>query len=137
MTRRRLYIVLLGLSLTGYAWLAWNVADEARHSVPPSACLFKEVTGIPCPSCGTTRALIALLRGDVRGSVMINPFGALLALGLLIVPFWVLGDFLLSKETFYRRYAAAERILTRTRWMQAAAVAVVLFNWAWNISKGL
>jgi hypothetical protein len=28
-------------------------------------CLFRRVTGRPCPACGSTRATLALLQGDV------------------------------------------------------------------------
>lgn len=48
----------------------------------PTAKLFH----IPCPGCGSTRAVRALLTGDFSG-VLINPFGVLaaVAIGLLLV----------------------------------------------------
>ena len=35
-------------------------------------CLLHELTGIYCPGCGCTRALAALARGDIRGSLGYN-----------------------------------------------------------------
>jgi hypothetical protein len=36
-------------------------------------CLFRAVTGLPCPGCGVTRALIAIARGDYRKAWRLNP----------------------------------------------------------------
>ncbi|MDR0965741.1 MAG: DUF2752 domain-containing protein [Myxococcales bacterium] len=30
-----------------------------------TSCLFRAMTGLPCPGCGSTRAIIALLSGDL------------------------------------------------------------------------
>ena len=39
----------------------------------PYVCPFRALTGIPCPTCGTTHAAVALLRGDVGGALAANP----------------------------------------------------------------
>lgn len=36
-------------------------------------CIFLDVTGIPCPACGGTRAFFALLNGDFWQSFLYNP----------------------------------------------------------------
>lgn len=41
-------------------------------------CLFRGITGIPCPACGTTRSLISLLRLDFSKSFYYHPVGFLL-----------------------------------------------------------
>lgn len=47
-------------------------------------CMFAEMTGLPCPGCGMTRASLALMRGDLRTALLFHPF----------VPFFfVLGGF--------------------------------------------
>ena len=40
----------------------------------PSLCLFRNVTNLPCPTCGTTRATLAFARGDILSGVLYNPF---------------------------------------------------------------
>ncbi len=37
------------------------------------ACRFRQLTGLPCPNCGTTRALLALLRLDFARAVRLSP----------------------------------------------------------------
>jgi hypothetical protein len=41
------------------------------------ACVFRTVTGIPCPSCGITRSLVHLAHGDIAGSLILNPLFSL------------------------------------------------------------
>ena len=38
-----------------------------------SLCLFYNLTGLPCPSCGMTHAFISLGHGDVHSAVLLNP----------------------------------------------------------------
>ena len=38
-----------------------------------SFCLFRAITGRPCPGCGVTRALIAIARGHYREAWRLNP----------------------------------------------------------------
>lgn len=51
---------------------------------PPTLCLLRAVTGLPCPACGGTTAMVALGRGDLQGALAASP---LVALG---APVWVL-----------------------------------------------
>jgi Protein of unknown function (DUF2752) len=68
---------------------------------PPMACPLRSLTGVPCPMCGMTRAVVALVHGRVLESLRFNPGGiavVLLALALLAgfrferlrIPLWLL-----------------------------------------------
>jgi hypothetical protein len=47
-------------------------AQYHLHLVKPF-CVVKAVTGRPCPGCGITRGLLAILRGDLRRAWHLNP----------------------------------------------------------------
>ena len=36
-------------------------------------CPVRQISGLPCPGCGTTRAVLALLRGDIRQALEFHP----------------------------------------------------------------
>lgn len=38
-----------------------------------TGCLIKRITGIPCPSCGMTRAFFALINGNFAQSFELHP----------------------------------------------------------------
>lgn len=40
-------------------------------------CAFKGFTGIPCPTCGSTRSLALLAKGEVLDSLAMNPMVSL------------------------------------------------------------
>ena len=60
-------------------WLAVNVAGAMlgflwlRWGLPLPECTFARWTGIPCPSCGGTRAMQALFAGEVGQAFTFNP----------------------------------------------------------------
>lgn len=56
--------------------------------LPFDVCLFKHVTGLPCPTCGMTRALCYAVRGDWAQSVACHPLGPLVALALVAWMCW-------------------------------------------------
>lgn len=58
-----------------------------------SICLFWNTIGIPCPSCGMTRAYMALFHGDLNGAFFYHPL-------FWLVPFLVLAP-LPSEKLFF------------------------------------
>jgi hypothetical protein len=51
----------------------------AGHALP-GLCAFYELTGIPCPGCGLTRAWVFVLHGDLGASLSHHPLGWLVLL---------------------------------------------------------
>ena len=135
MTKKNLHIFFACLSLAGYGWLGWSYGSGG--SSPPTVCLFKAVTHLPCPSCGTTRALVLLAKGDLGDSVLFNPLGVVLALGLVIIPLWIIADTLRKTDSLFRWYGKAERLVAGNKWISVPAVVIVVINWLWSIEKGL
>lgn len=52
----------------------------------PGLCPVALLTGTACPGCGLTRAVVALARGDLRGSFIAHPMAAVVVTQALIAP---------------------------------------------------
>ncbi len=60
-------------------WLGLDLAVHA-HWLP--ACPFLSLTGVPCPGCGTTRALLLLGQLEIVSAFRANPVAPLLLLAM-------------------------------------------------------
>lgn len=96
-----LAILTLGLS---QGWRLWP-------------CVFSDLTGLPCPGCGLTRAGGALLRGEWRAALQFHPFspvfvilGLFVAAGALLPVRW--GAALAARVTLFER----KTLLTTIFW---------------------
>jgi len=113
--------------------MATNYDNEPKKY---TACFFKMATGLPCPSCGATRSLIEILKGDIAGAVQWNPIGFILLLLMIALPAWMLYDGIGKKDSFYRFYHRFE-VFMRKKSVYIPAMALIIINWIWNIHKGL
>jgi Protein of unknown function (DUF2752) len=137
MTSRKFYFLLLTACITGYAWLGINIGKQSSGgSAVPEVCLFKRMTDIPCPSCGSTRSVTHLLNGDFSSAFMVNPMGMLISLILLIGPLWMAYDLVLHRQSLWTFYGEMEKII-RKKSVAIPLILLVTANWAWNIFKGL
>ncbi len=65
---------LVWLALVGvFEWLRPAGSDV-------TLCLFRNATGLPCPTCGTTRAVLAAADGRVLDAALFNPFVVIAAI---------------------------------------------------------
>jgi hypothetical protein len=65
------------LVLAGAAGLQLTLVS---FSLPGWVCPIFHITGIPCPGCGLSRAVILLLRGDLKGSLRYHAFAPIFLL---------------------------------------------------------
>ena len=72
-----------------------------NHQHIGTICIFKLITGIPCPGCGMGRASLSILRGNIIESFSYN---------ILCIPFsicvftslcWLIVDLFKGKDTFF------------------------------------
>jgi hypothetical protein len=91
-------------------------------------CPFRAITGIPCPTCGTTHAALALLNGRLGDAFSANPLAALAGIafvaGGLLAPVWA---------TF--NWPVPEIPTPLPRWARAGIVAALLAGWAYVIVR--
>lgn len=116
--------------------LLWGVAAASTAALRPlwlalapvlPACPMRTFTGIPCPTCGTTRAAVALLHGDLATALHANPLAALAGVG------FVVGGLVALAWAWARGPLPA--LPTRLPWsVRAAVLALLVANWAWVIA---
>ena len=107
---------ILFLALT-YLYL---VSPELRDQVRPCQCLFNQLTGMLCPVCGGTRAMIHLFNGNIKLALKNN---ALTVFSLPLVFYSVLTVFRLA---FDRHFAPAD-IRIAPVWIWSVFFAVIIF----------
>ena len=137
MNKNKLSFFLLFACFVGYSWLLFSLQHE--HEIQNqefTVCLFKKVTTVPCPSCGTTRSVMQLSHGNFLSAILINPFGILVGLIMIIAPVWISYDLIQKKDSFYTTYLKIESIL-RKRKVAIVLIVLVIANWIWNIKKNL
>ena len=49
------------------------IAAVILYGLLDITCPIKELTGIPCPGCGMTRAYLSLLQGDISAAFAFHP----------------------------------------------------------------
>lgn len=113
------------------AWGALASAAMILHSLTGqdgSLCWFHRVTGLPCPTCGLTRGLLALSQGRWLEPWTLNP--------LLFTLLTIFGALLLARiVTGYSIRLHASRRESRVGW--AMLFVAILANWAYLIHTGV
>ena len=113
--------------------LAWGglvataVYLEQRSGYEVSLCLFRRITGYPCLTCGSTRAVLSLGAGDLAQALAHNP---LVMLVLTLVTLSLILRLALGREL----RLALPPPLRRLSWVLVFAAA--LANWAYLITTG-
>lgn len=79
--QRRLRLLWISCAILGAGLLIYILARAGL----PVPCLFHRLTGLQCPGCGSTRAVLALLRLDISAAVSYNLMFPLTALYLIFV----------------------------------------------------
>ncbi len=136
-SKAALYRFILILSLVVYVWVGYNLFRLQRSGVPaPQVCLLKRTTDVPCPFCGTTRSVMFASHGQFVEAFFSNPIGLIFTLIITICPLWILIDFILRKETFYRLFTKVKSLL-KPRWWLIVFFLIITLIWFWNIRRGL
>lgn len=110
--------ILAASALIAAIWL--------KLGLPTPLCPLHALSGIPCPTCGATRAVAALLHGEIARAIILNPLMTALLLGAALYVCYaavvVLGRLprlrwepLTKTEANLARFAAM--VLLATNWM--------------------
>jgi hypothetical protein len=90
-------------------------------------CPLKTFTGLPCPSCGTMTAALALARLDVAGAIAASPLAACAWIGLVV-------GGLVAGVAALAGHGVPELPRELPLPARAAIVGVIAANWAYVIA---
>jgi hypothetical protein len=115
--------------------LLWLVAAASAVALKPlwlalaphlRPCIFHSMTGIPCPTCGTTRAATAFLDGNLLAALAANPLaavgGLLFVVGAPLAALWAVA-----------RWPVPVLPTPLPMWTRVGAVALIVANWLYVI----
>ena len=94
-------------------------------------CLFRRLTGLPCLTCGGTRALAALAVGDIAGAFRIQPLVS--ALLIACAAWGAANTFCL---TALRRHVSVRMSLAGWIVCAVGVIALVVCNWIYVFRHG-
>lgn len=115
--------VTVSAALAGSAWLALHL--------PWPTCAFRALTGLPCVTCGATRASLSFLHGDLGSAFRLNP---LVFLGLCAVLLFDLYAIFVLSTGARRVRLSFPRAGTR-KVVLATVLAAGLANWIYLLRQ--
>jgi hypothetical protein len=125
--------LLRALTIGSWTWLLFS-----RHEHPTqSLCLIKNLSGYPCPACGTTRSVLLILDGHFWQSSLLNPLGWFALVGLSLTTLFLLIDWLMSLRTTEALFFRMEEVFKAKPLLQVFFLLCIILNWIWNIQKQL
>lgn len=138
MNRNQLYFLTISLCLAGYVLIGYNYNTNLKvnTSSDPEFCMFKTFTGLPCPSCGTTRSVTAISHGQFLKAIWWNPLGIIMSVAMIIFPLWIARDWIVGSNSFYRFFKKFE-LFFRKKPVTIGFILIIIAIWAWNIYKQL
>ncbi len=92
------------------------------------SCVFKTLTGLSCPTCGSTRCIVFLAHGNIASAFFMNPLIAAAAMGAMLFLPYSLFTFIFDLPRL--GVALAENEKYRLRIM---TVLLVLANWLYLV----
>jgi Protein of unknown function (DUF2752) len=117
--RGTLVLIAAGLALVffvatrvqPYAADGTALKQASHQSLGLPACRFKEMTDLPCPSCGMTTSFALLVRGDVGNSLRANWVGSGLAVFCALLIPWCIASSIRGRYLWVHRVESAMALL--------------------------
>jgi hypothetical protein len=98
--------------------------------LPWPTCVFHDLTGLPCLTCGATRCVIAFLHGDFAGAWLWNPFAFVTLCGVVLFDSYAFLA-LVTRAPRLRITFRTQRAGTFVRFVVIGALAL---NWVYLLS---
>lgn len=123
----RLPSVSFSIYFAGILWCSLATVTlliEKFYGYHFNLCLFRGLTGIPCPFCGGRNTFLLIISGHPVSGVMSNPFAAVM---MFLLSFMFLFRLISGKKIAVHFTGAGRRILL------AAIIAFFVLSWMYTI----
>lgn len=94
---------------------------------PPTLCLLRATTGIPCPLCGFTTAAVHLGHADVVGAAAASPLAVAVCVGFVLAP-------LVRRSSLWRRWCDMSHTARRLSPI-VVIVPVLVLSESWQLVR--
>ncbi len=121
----RLILLGLGLCAAIAAVFIHQFHDALIHL---ARCPLRTATGVPCPTCGSTHAVVALLQGHVKTALRDNPLTTGVTTGFALAVMWAAGAMLIPAWRVRLVLSARER-----RMALSLAALTIIAAWFYEI----
>lgn len=121
---------LIWLSVSGASF--GMAAAWLKSPLPLPACVFHQLTGIPCPACGATRCVRDFIGGHFGAAFAWNPLVFCALIGVIFFDFYAL-TVLLFRLPRARPAITSSTVANALRF---AVVALIATNWLYLIGAG-
>lgn len=129
-TKGELNLPLVYFMVVGTCSMLVYVLYLAKR-IPPIPCVFKTLTGYPCPTCGATRVVRSLFQFDIVAAFLWNP---LLFLAGIVFMIWVFYGFYMLFSGKKVQVILTEKEKRFLRW---GIVIVFLLGWIYLVLAGV
>ncbi len=122
----------------GISWLFWLLYKGSVGQTDLSRifgiCEFKRSFNLPCFACGMTTSALAFVSGDILGAFYIQPAGAIICCGLVIIEV-----FSLLIGLFGVNFAFLQRPLSprSIRYFVISLLIILAAGWAVTIARAI
>jgi hypothetical protein len=118
------------LILSIFLWSVQVLSNTSSgFTTGPTLCMFRNVTGLPCPFCGTTRSIGHILIGNFESALRLNPLGYI---SLMFFVFLIVKPLTIKKLSSY----IAEKWWNLTQRNQISiTLSMLASTWALNLPR--
>lgn len=127
------YIALQFFFVVCFLYFSLCQLPSANSHKHITVCVFHNLTGYPCPACGTIRGMKYFFHLDFFNALYINPLAVIVSVFMVVSFVWISLDLIRGKQSFYNKvfFVKISKVVI------LIVVVLTILNWYWNICKGL
>jgi len=123
-------LILIAIGVLYVFFISFFGLDKLKVN----SCFLKSITGYPCVTCGTTRAFLLLIKGEIYQSLLMNPIGLVVFISAASFLFLLIYDYFIGTKILNKLLEKVQGLRLNNR-MIILLFLLLLLNWIWNVIK--